>query len=134
MSVNNYLQILVLVVFIAGIITIINMQPSKYTGYVLGEDIIEEAQEEPTDPVRFAQCLTRAGNVFFITKDCPECEEQLEIFGNGRFYLDVVDCSKHMHVCREHGIYSAPAWILNEKRYGDIYTIFTLSALSGCGL
>lgn len=92
---------------------------SKTTGYVLGED----------EKLRLAQCLEIKGAVFYRSATCPDCDAQLELFGNDATkFLNIVDCVS-ADECPEGGV---PAWEIDEKKYYGLQQFNELASISGC--
>ena len=94
---------------------------SKTTGYVLGED----------EKLQLAQCLTIKEAIFYRSATCPDCDNQLELFGNGAVrFLNVVNCAS-ADECPNGGV---PAWKVNGQTYYGIKQFNELIELSGCAV
>jgi len=94
---------------------------SKTTGYVLGED----------EKLRLAQCLTSKEVIFYISDTCPDCDEQLELFGNDAVkFLNIVTCAS-ADECPGGGV---PAWEIGGQIYYGIQQFNELISISGCAV
>lgn len=92
---------------------------SKTTGYVLGED----------EKLRLTQCLTSKDAVFYRSATCPDCDAQLELFGDeAARFLNIVNCASSEQ-CPEGGV---PAWEINEQIYYGIQQFNDLISVSEC--
>jgi len=94
---------------------------SKTTGYVLGED----------EKLKLAQCLTINNAVFYRSATCPECDEQLDLFGNDAVkFLIVTNCAS-IEDCPDGGV---PAWKIGTQTYYGVKKFDELISLSGCAV
>ena len=93
---------------------------SKTTGYVLGEDEKE----------KLASCLKDRNAVLFISKTCPDCEEQLELFGNAKSNINVVSCEDYTN-CPEGGV---PSWHIGKQTIYGVKQLDELIKISGCAI
>jgi protein-disulfide isomerase len=82
----------------------------------------------------FAKCLTEKGVVLYISKYCPHCKNQKEMFGESVKFLNIIDCADKQQVCVATSIEAVPTWIINGIRYKGEQTLQTLSSLTGCSL
>ncbi len=94
---------------------------SKTTGYVLGED----------EKVKLAQCLSTKGTTFYISSTCPDCEKQLELFGDtASAFLEINSC-EHVDDCPSGGV---PAWRIEKQMYYGVKQFDELVSISGCNV
>jgi ribosomal protein S27E len=93
---------------------------SKATGYVLGEDEKE----------KLATCLNGKNAFFYVSSTCPDCEEQLDLFGNAKDVLNVITCSS-ADECPEGGV---PAWQIGKQIFYGVKSLEELIKISGCDL
>jgi len=94
---------------------------SKATGYIVDED--------PDNYL--AKCLTDKGSVLYVSKSCPDCEIQKNLFGSSAIrYVNYTDCSVGESSCRE--LAGLPAWKLNGSVYYGVKTLTDLRGLTGC--
>ena len=93
---------------------------SKTTGYVLGDD----------EKANLATCLKSKGALLYVSNTCPDCDEQIRLFGQASRLLDVVVC-KSAEECPEGGV---PAWKVNNKYYYGLLGLDELIMLSGCSV
>jgi ribosomal protein S27E len=91
---------------------------SRTTGYVLGED----------QKAELATCLTTKGATFYISSTCPDCNEQLDMFGDAAKKLTVTTCQR-IDECPTGGV---PAWIINGRTIYGLKSFEELIKLSGC--
>lgn len=94
---------------------------SKTTGYVLGED----------EKLKLAQCLSTKGTVFYASSTCPDCEEQLEMFGKTAAELLEVNYCETALGCPSGGV---PAWRIGSQTYYGVKQFDELISLSGCAV
>ncbi len=94
---------------------------SKTTGYVLGED----------EKLRLAQCLSIKESIFYRSATCPDCDAQLDLFGDDAVkFMNVVNCIS-TEECPEGGV---PAWEINGRIYYGIRQFDELVSVSGCAV
>jgi len=92
---------------------------SKTTGYVLGED----------EKINLAICLNDKEAIFYISNTCPDCEKQLELFGNeASKKINIITCQNALE-CPEGGV---PAWKIDNKIYYGVKQLDELMRLSNC--
>ena len=94
---------------------------SKTTGYVLGSD----------QKIKLAQCLSEKGITLYNGRDCLDCYNQIDEFGEEAYsFLSVVDCSASEGSCSS--LKEVPAWqIGNGFQYG-MKSLQELIDISGC--
>jgi len=93
---------------------------SKTTGYVLGEDEKE----------KLATCLNEKNAVLYTSRTCPDCESQLELFGNAKDNINTILCEKAQE-CPEGGV---PAWQIGKQIVYGVKNFEELIKISGCNL
>lgn len=93
---------------------------SKTTGYVLGED----------EKAKLATCLDDKNTVFYISENCPDCEKQLEMFGESKRFLRIFSCTT-ADECPEGGV---PAWSIGKQIHYGVKEFDELISLSGCDI
>lgn len=92
---------------------------SRTTGYVLGDN----------EKLNLATCLENKGAIFYTSSACPDCEEQLEMFGNDATkILNTFVCS-NADECPDGGV---PAWNIGKSTYYGIKSLSELIRISGC--
>jgi len=92
---------------------------SKTTGYVLGED----------EKLKLAQCLATKQAVFYRSPTCPDCDKQLELFGNSAAeILNVIQCSS-ADECPSGGV---PAWNIGKQTHYGLKQLDELITISEC--
>lgn len=82
--------------------------------------------------VALAQCLTEKGAVLYGTKTCPHCANQKEAFGDAVRYINYVECTTEIQLCREKGISNVPAWEIDGMFYLGERTLDSLAEMAGC--
>ena len=93
---------------------------SRTTGYVLGED----------EKVGLAQCLDGRGSVFYISANCPRCQDQLDLFGNDASqFLNIYLCESSDTCPAEGGV---PSWRINDGFHYGVKELKELIVVSGC--
>lgn len=94
---------------------------SKTTGYVLGED----------EKLRLAQCMITKDAIFFMSDTCPDCDEQLDLFGRDAVkFLKIVTCAS-TDECPVGGV---PAWEIDGQIYYGVKQFDELISISGCAV
>lgn len=94
---------------------------SKTTGYVLGED----------EKMKLAQCFFTKNIEFYRSNTCPDCDEQINIFGDtASSFLNIVSCES-VEECPVGGV---PAWKIGEKIYYGIKQFDELISISECAV
>ena len=88
---------------------------NKTTGAVVSEDI--------------AKCIGQ-NSILYVQSGCPHCEKQLELFGDNKKYLNIIDCIDSPEKCQN--IIGVPTWIINGKQYSGVQSIEKLKELTGC--
>lgn len=58
----------------------------------------------------FADCLNKAGAIFYGTERCPHCKNQKELFGVSMEKVNYIDCDKQSALCQAAGITWYPTW------------------------
>ena len=92
---------------------------SKTTGYVLGED----------EKINLATCLKKKEAVFYTSNTCPDCDRQLELFGeDASKMIDIFIC-KNADECPQGGV---PAWKIGKQTYYGVKSLSELISISGC--
>lgn len=91
---------------------------SKTTGYVLGEDEKE----------KLVSCLNDKNVAFYSSSTCPDCESQLEMFGDSKDKINVIICSSPDE-CPEGGV---PAWQIGKQIVYGVKPLNELIEISGC--
>lgn len=91
---------------------------SKTTGYVLGEDEKE----------KLVACLNNQNVALYISNTCPDCEEQLELFGQAKDKLNIISCAS-VEECPEGGV---PAWQIGKQIVYGVKGLDELIEISGC--
>lgn len=91
---------------------------SKTTGYVLGEDEKE----------KLVSCLNDKSAVLYTSKTCPDCDNQLDLFGNAKEKVNVITCSS-AEECPEGGV---PAWQIGKQIVYGVKSLEELIEISGC--
>ena len=81
----------------------------------------------------FASCLTENGTLFYGAFWCPNCKNQLALFGRSAKLLPYVECSTpdgkgQLPICTDAGITGYPTW---EFAWGDV-SAETLSSFPPC--
>ncbi len=83
----------------------------------------------------FAKCLTEKGVELYVSKTCPHCTKQKEMFGNSLLYLKYFDCLENPEICIKKSIEVVPTWILpNGERLLGVQSFEILSQKTGCKL
>lgn len=108
--------------FTAGIILIV----------ILFATIILFGFEKPVVEESTAKCIGEH-SILYTQNGCSHCIETLELFGEYKSYLIIVDCLEDMELCSEHGIESTPTWILyNGTRIEGYRSMQELKDSMGC--
>lgn len=95
---------------------------SRTTGYVLGED----------EKLVLAQCLQGKGAILFVSSTCPDCNEQISLFGNDAAkMLNVYSCSS-VEDCPN--ISALPSWQINGLYYSGLKSLEELIEISECAI
>jgi len=79
-----------------------------------------------------AGCLRGQDCILYISKTCPHCELQKELFGESISLIEVVDCSEEGELCKERGILKVPSFTCGNKTHFGSKTIEGLELMSGC--
>ena len=83
------------------------------------------------EKLRLAQCLTSKEVIFYISDTCPDCDEQLELFGDAAVgFLNVITCDS-VGECPEGGV---PAWRIDGRIYYGVKGFSELISVSGCAV
>lgn len=82
----------------------------------------------------FAKCLTEKGSILYMSKYCPHCKNQKDMFGSSVRFLKMVDCANDQQACTNNAITAVPTWIINGQRYTSEMQLESLSSISGCPL
>lgn len=96
---------------------------SKTVGYVLGEN----------ENIKLAKCLDEKGVIFYFSDNCPDCQKQIELFGDEAFrYLNgVVNCDLGTsRTCDT--LAGVPAWKIADKFYYGVRQFNELGKISKC--
>ena|SRR3989344_8838619 len=110
-----------ILVFLIAFLYLFSDWFSKATGYIVGED--------PDNYL--AKCLTRSGGILYVSKSCPDCDIQKNLFGSSALsYLNYTGCDAGEPSCRD--LEGLPAWKINGTVYYGVKTLTTLRGLSGC--
>ena len=107
----------ILVLTIFGIYVFTNWF-SKVTGYTLGED----------EKTRLASCLSEK-SVLYLSPNCFDCEDQLEIFGVAAELLKIKSCTS-VEKCPD--LKGFPAWNIEGKTIYGKKSLQELIEASGC--
>jgi hypothetical protein len=116
----------------------------KKTADYKGENILGTFTKSPMKKTRkpkktLAQKLTDAGWKLYVKESCPWCHLQVDMFGEDKRYLNIIDCSKleypesrnpaHLD-CDQVWVY--PTWICGNKILPGSQSFMTLTdALKG---
>jgi len=93
---------------------------SRTTGYVFGE----------SEKMNLATCLKGKNAVFYTSDTCPDCDKQLELFGDASRLLNVVSCA-NADECPEGGV---PAWKVGNQIHYGFKKLDELVTISGCDI
>ena len=86
----------------------------------------------------FAQCLSENGAKMYGAYWCPHCENQKQMFGDGREYINYIECSLpdgagQTNECGDAGIRGYPTWeFADGGRVEGELSLEELSEKSGC--
>lgn len=123
MKKKHIVWIVVVVVIIAGLISLLVVQakkPGKYDG--------------------LAQCIADSGTKFYGAFWCPHCQATKAMFGKSAHLLPYVECSKpsgngQLPVCDAIGIKGYPTWIFPDKsQLTGEQMLDALAAKTNCSL
>lgn len=118
---NSVLLIILIILIILGIIysqnTITGGNLAPLRSYKTSKDItsILRTTRKQRYKKGLAKRLTDAGWVLYTKKSCPWCHVQIDMFGNDKILLNVVDCSdtdlrpKEFRQCSQTWVY--PTWV-----------------------
>ncbi len=84
---------------------------------------------EPVTDKEVVKCIGE-NSVLYIQLGCPHCEDQKEMFGENKKYLNIVDCFYEREKCS--GIGSIPTWVIHGEKYERIQSVEKLKELTGC--
>jgi glutaredoxin len=99
--------------------------------YITGR-AVEPGNGDGDKVAALAQCLTDKGVVLYGTKTCPHCANQKKAFGDAVRYINYVECTTEIQLCREKGISSVPAWEIDGMLYLGERTLDSLAEMAGC--
>ena len=105
-----------------------NAKKLRHTSFSLVEVMPDLGEDEK---LKLAQCLTINNAVFYRSATCPECDEQLDLFGNDAVkFLIVTNCAS-IEDCPDGGV---PAWKIGTQTYYGVKKFDELISLSGCAV
>ena len=81
---------------------------------------------------QLAQCLTDNGAVMYGTKTCSHCNNQKDMFGDAFKYVNYVECTEQIQLCRDKGISSVPVWEIGGQFYLGERSLESLATIAGC--
>ena len=94
---------------------------SKTTGYAPGED----------EKLKLVLCLNAHDAVFYRSATCPDCDEQLELFGaEAAKFVNVINCES-VDNCPAGGV---PAWKIGTQTHYGVKRFDELISVSGCAV
>jgi hypothetical protein len=107
---------------------------------VYGTAVEPSTYFSPTSPsgstkskaVQLAECMTEKGAVVYGSRGCSITVKQLGLFGDGRPYLEYVDCNDHRDLCSKNNIRYYPTWICKRRRMEGSYPLDALAVFTGC--
>lgn len=79
---------------------------------------------------RVAQCLSLKGVVLYVSDNCPECEEQKNMFGYDISLLNIVNCDKTPEDC--YDTENLPLWGVNNEVFSPVSSLNDFEKLFGC--
>jgi hypothetical protein len=83
----------------------------------------------------FAKCLAEKGVELYVSKTCPHCARQKEMFGASLQYLKYFDCLDNPEICIKKGVEVVPTWILpNGEKLLGVQSLEILSQKTECKL
>jgi hypothetical protein len=69
------------------------------------------AGKDGADLLGFADCLTKAGAIFYGTERCPHCKDQKAMFGpEAMTKVRYIDCDADKAACQAAAITGYPTW------------------------
>ena len=110
-----------LLIFLVAVGVFLLYSKLTFVGYVT--NIANEVSEN------VAKCIGQ-NSILYVQSGCPHCEKQLELFGDNRKYLNIIDCIDSPEKCQN--IIGVPTWIINGKQYSGVQSIEKLKELTGC--
>jgi hypothetical protein len=122
MKKNNFIWLLVGILFVAGVVWLIITPP------------------RPGKLDTFATCLKSSGATFYGAFWCPHCQNQKAMFGRSAKLLPYVECSTpdgngRLPICDEAGVEGYPTWeFADGSREGGVLTVEHLSEKTSCPL
>ncbi|MDB9315876.1 hypothetical protein PN462_22380 [Spirulina sp. CS-785/01] len=90
----------------------------------------------PETKVALAKHLTAQGVKMYGAYWCPQCDRQLQLFGNqAAQHLTEIECdprgeNAQTQLCRDQGISGYPTWEINGKLYPGVYSLEGLAMMS----
>lgn len=82
----------------------------------------------------FAKCLNEADVVVYGNDFCSYTNQQLNLFGKSKQYLNYVKCIDNEKLCNDKEVDITPTWEINGKMYEQVQGFEKLSSLSGCSI
>ena len=88
----------------------------------------------------FAQCLADKGAKYFGAFWCPNCQNQNELFGKSKKFVNYIECSTpngqgQLQVCIDDSIEAYPTWEFSDgSRLVGTLSFETLAEKTGCEL
>jgi glutaredoxin len=83
----------------------------------------------------FAKCLAEKGVELYVSKTCPHCARQKEMFSSSLQYLKYFDCLDNPEICIKKGVEVVPTWILpNGEKLLGVQSLEILSQKTECKL
>ena len=88
----------------------------------------------------FAQCIADSGTTYYGAFWCSNCQDQNELFGKSKKFLNYVECStpdgqRQLPVCSEAGIEAYPTWEFpDNSRLVGVLSFEDLTEKTGCNL
>lgn len=91
--------------------------------------LINPFEESPTTTKEIAQCIGERA-ILYVQLGCHYCEEQLDLFGEYKEDLAVVDCFYEKEQCVD--VAGTPSWRINDEIYRGVQSIDFLKNETGC--
>jgi hypothetical protein len=105
--------IIAVIIIIAGILVIKNMNPSGEWNK------------------KTVECIAKK-SILYSQTTCIHCKEQKAILGNYTSLFNIIECDHNPQDCIEANIQGTPTWIINNQTVLGIQTVEQLKKLSGC--
>ncbi len=98
-------------IFLMKKLTKVIMSLGLFSALIVIAWCTSSSQDDNTNNLALAECLTAKGVTMYGTNRCPHCQNQKSAFGYEAFTkVNFVDCDKQKNICGLEGITGYPTW------------------------